>query len=181
MARSEIPSIFPSFERSYLNPRTPRVYSPLIDNVFATFLPSLNASTDLCIEDEDHLLGNRIYYIEGEQLKSLQLLASENGCRRSKLVAFTSFLWKNVALSLEDSGKDNAPCNVVVTVDGRRRLGEGGEDKEKLMASHFGNVVSMPFGSQKPQVMNLFTRKTQIKVFVSLIDFINISHRFSRK
>lgn len=69
-------------------------------------------------------------------------------------MAFTSFMWKNVALSMEASRNHNEVCNVVITVDGRRRLSEGdGEEKEKLMASHFGNVLSMPFGSKKPQVI----------------------------
>ncbi|KAI3744189.1 hypothetical protein L1987_57265 [Smallanthus sonchifolius] len=53
---------------------------------------------------------------------------------------------------MEESGKQSEACNVVVTVDGRRRLSEGdGEEKEKLMASHFGNVLSMPYRSKKPE------------------------------
>ncbi|KAI3744188.1 hypothetical protein L1987_57264 [Smallanthus sonchifolius] len=156
MTRSITPSMIPSFERSYLAPRSPTVYSPLIDNVFAPFVPPSNPDninlSEEEEEDDEYILVNRIYYIKGEQLKKLQLLASENGCRRSKLVAFTSFLWREVALSMEESGQYNEACNVVVTVDGRRRLCEGeGEKKEKLMASHFGNVLSMPYGSKKPQ------------------------------
>ncbi|KAI3744192.1 hypothetical protein L1987_57268 [Smallanthus sonchifolius] len=153
MTRSKTPSMIPSFGRSYLKPRSPTVYSPLIDNVFATFVPPSSPDNGLSEEEDDeYVLVNRIYYIKGEQLKRLQLLASENGCRTSKLVAFTSFLWKEVALSMEESGKQSEACNVVVTVDGRRRLSEGdGEEKEKLMASHFGNVLSMPYGSKKPE------------------------------
>ncbi|XP_022024924.1 anthranilate N-benzoyltransferase protein 1 [Helianthus annuus] len=124
ITRSKTPSMIPSFERSYLKPRSPKVYSPLIDNVFAPFLPPSNPDTnDLGKEDGDkypHV--NRVYYIEGEQLKMLQQLVNENGARRSKLVAFTSFLWKLVALSMENSGKQNEACNVIVAVDGRRRL-----------------------------------------------------------
>ncbi|KAJ0430734.1 putative alcohol O-acetyltransferase [Helianthus annuus] len=163
ITRSKTPSMIPSFERSYLKPRSPKVYSPLIDNVFAPFLPPSNPDiNDLGKEDGDeypHV--NRVYYIEGEQLKRLQLLVNENnGARRSKLVAFTSFLWKLVALSMENSGKQNEECNVIVAVDGRRRLSEKeGEEKEKLMMSHFGNVLSMPFGSKKPQVINFTIRK----------------------
>ncbi|KAD4982935.1 hypothetical protein E3N88_19606 [Mikania micrantha] len=163
ITRSITPSMIPSFGRSYLQPRSPTVYSPLIHNVFAVFEPSSNPDSRLSEEKEEeedaYKLVNRIYYIKGEQLKNLQLLASQNGCRRSKLVSFTSFLWKEVALSMEDSGKHHEACNVVVSVDGRRRLGEGeGEEKEKLMASHFGNVLSMPYGSKKSQPRPLISK-----------------------
>ncbi|KAL8268785.1 hypothetical protein R6Q59_002583 [Mikania micrantha] len=153
MTRSKTPSMIPSFGRSHLQPRSPTVYSPLLDNEFAPIVPPSNPNSNLCEEEDgSYKLVNRIYYIKGEEIKRLQLLASENGRRTSKLVAFTSFLWKEVALSMEDSGKQNEACNVVVAVDGRRRLSEGeGEEKEKLMASHFGNVLSMPYGSKKPQ------------------------------
>ncbi|KAI3744186.1 hypothetical protein L1987_57262 [Smallanthus sonchifolius] len=108
--------------------------------------------------------------IQGEQLNKLQLVASENGQRRSKLEAFTSFLWKIVALSMEDSGNHNKLCNVALAVDGRRRLSEGdGEEKEKLMASHFGNVLSMPSGSKTSQElmeMSLSTIATDVHEFL---------------
>ncbi|KAJ0435760.1 putative alcohol O-acetyltransferase [Helianthus annuus] len=172
ITRSKTPSMIPSFERSYLKPRSPKVYSPLIDNVFAPFFPPSNPDiNDLGKEDGDeypHV--NRVYYIEGEQLKRLQLLVNENGARRSKLVAFTSFLWKLVALSMENSGKQNEECNVIVAVDGRRRLSEKeGEEKEKLMMSHFGNLLSMPFGSKKPQElkeMSLSNVATTVQEFL---------------
>ncbi|KAI3744184.1 hypothetical protein L1987_57260 [Smallanthus sonchifolius] len=108
--------------------------------------------------------------IQGEQLNKLQLVASENGQRRSKLEAFTSFLWKIVALSMEDSGNHNKLCNVALAVDGRRRLSEGdGEEKEKLRASHFGNVLSMPSGSKTSQElkeMSLSTIATDVHKFL---------------
>lgn len=78
-------------------------------------------------------------------------------------MAFTSFLWKKVALSMEKSGNQNKVCNVAIVVDGRRRLSEGdGEEKEKLMASHFGNVLSISFGSQKLKV-KIYSREKKKK------------------
>ncbi|KAL4569779.1 hypothetical protein LXL04_025422 [Taraxacum kok-saghyz] len=152
ISRTGTPSMFPSHGRSYLNPRCPIVSSTSIDNVFAPFVPPSETENGRNDDDGENILVNRIYYIKGEHLKRLQLLASENGCRRSKLEAFVSFLWKKVALSMEESGKHNHVCNMVVTVDGRRRLSEGcGEKKEKLMASHFGNVLSMPYGTKRAQ------------------------------
>ncbi|KAL4586437.1 hypothetical protein LXL04_011073 [Taraxacum kok-saghyz] len=154
LTRSETPSMYPSFNRSILNSRSPTTYSSSIDNVFATFVPPPMPEINVQNDDDngDDVLVNRVYYIEGEQLKRLQMLASENGSRRSKLEAFTSFLWKLIALCFEDSGNHNQMCNMVLAVDGRSRLGKGdGKEKEKLMASHFGNVLSMPYGGKRSQ------------------------------
>ncbi|KAI3719837.1 hypothetical protein L6452_20742 [Arctium lappa] len=167
LARSEIPSMLPSFQRSILNPRSPTTYSSSIDDVFAIFEPPSKPDND---QNHDDLLINRVYYIEGGQLNKIQLLASENGRRRSKLEAFTSFLWKMVALSMENMGKHNQMCNVAIAVDGRRRLCEGdGEEKEKLMVSHFGNVLSMPYGAKRSQElskMSLSNVATEVHEFL---------------
>ncbi|KVH97486.1 shikimate O-hydroxycinnamoyltransferase-like [Cynara cardunculus var. scolymus] len=155
MARSEAPSMIPSFTRSHMNPRSPPIYSSSIDDVFAVYSPQSHPDDDQNHDHGDNIAVNRIYYIKGEQLKRLQSLASESGRRRSKLVAFTSYLWKNLALSMEDAGNHNEVCNVAVAVDGRRRLSEGdGEQKEKLMDLHFGNVLSIPYGTKKSQELN---------------------------
>ncbi|KAL7603752.1 hypothetical protein Lser_V15G15371 [Lactuca serriola] len=152
MTRSETPSMLPSFQRSILNPRSPTSYSSSINDVFSIYEPTSFPNNEENHDGGDPLFINRIFYIEGEQLNRLQLLASESGSRRSKLEAFTSFLWKIVALSLEESGNHNQMCHVALAVDGRSRLSQGdGEEKEKLMASHFGNVLSMPSGAKRSQ------------------------------
>ncbi|KAI3497989.1 hypothetical protein L1887_33667 [Cichorium endivia] len=170
ITRLGTPSMFPSFRRSILNPRIPTNYSSSIDAVFALYEPPPIPHNDQDHDGGDSLLINRVFYIEGEQLNKLQLLASENGSRRSKLEAFTSFLWKIVALSLEESGNHNEMCNVALAVDGRSRLSEGdGEEKEKLMASHFGNVLSMPYGAKRSQElkeMSLTNVATEVHEFL---------------
>ncbi|KAI3744187.1 hypothetical protein L1987_57263 [Smallanthus sonchifolius] len=170
VTRSETPSMLPSFQRSILNPRCPTTYSSSINDVFSLFEPPTKPNHDQNNNSGDHALINRVYYIEGEQLNKVQLLASENGRRRSKLEAFTSFLWKLVALSMVDSGNHNKLCNVALAVDGRSRLSEGdGEEKEKLMASHFGNVLSMPSGSkisQELKAMSLSSIATDVHEFL---------------
>ncbi|KAJ0669316.1 putative alcohol O-acetyltransferase [Helianthus annuus] len=175
ITRSEPPSMLPSFQRSILKPRCPTTYSPSIGNVFALFEPPTNPEHDHNNEKGDHMLINRVYYIEGEQLNRVQLLASENGRKRSKLEAFTSFLWKIVALSMEDSDDCNKMCNVALAVDGRGRLSQGdGEEKEKLMVSHFGNVLSMPSGSKRSKVNELTYLSRHH--FLDLIDWVE-EHR----
>ncbi|KAK1416228.1 hypothetical protein QVD17_32017 [Tagetes erecta] len=148
ITRSQPPSFVPSFRRSVLNARRPTVYTPTTASMFLPLsnLPSLHTDPKRGSNPDQDLLISRIYYIEGEQLKRLQSLASENGYQRSKLEAFTSFLWKVTAMFVEDSGHGEI-CNMAVAVDGRRRLGEGeGVEKENLMLAHFGNVLSIPFG-----------------------------------
>ncbi|KAK9051218.1 hypothetical protein SSX86_027844 [Deinandra increscens subsp. villosa] len=171
IARSETPSMLPSFQRSLLNPRSPTTYSSSINDVFALFEPPTKPNDDEDRNDGDHhVLVNRVFCVEGEQLNRLQLLASDGGKRRSKLEAFTSFLWKIVAVSMEESGEHNKMCNVALAVDGRGRLSEGdGEEKQKLMASHFGNVLSMPSGlkrSQELKEMSLSSIATKVHEFV---------------
>ncbi|KAK9074435.1 hypothetical protein SSX86_007033 [Deinandra increscens subsp. villosa] len=170
ITRSESPSMLPSFQRSIINPRRPTTYSPTINNVYALYEPPSKPNHVHSNNNGDHLLINRVYYIESEQLNSVQLLASENGRKRSKLEAFTSFLWKILALSMVDSGSCDEVCNVALAVDGRSRLSQGdGEAKGKLLASHFGNVLSMPFGSKRSKElkeMSLSNIATEVHKFV---------------
>ncbi|PWA94259.1 transferase, Chloramphenicol acetyltransferase-like domain protein [Artemisia annua] len=154
ITRSETLSMLPSysFGRDIFNPRCPIKYSSSINDVFTIFEPPTKPRHDQDHGEREPMLINRVYNIEGEQLKRLQFLASENGCRRSKVVAFTSLFWKIVALSMEEPGTSNKVCNMVLPVDGRRRLSEGaGEENEKLLISHFGNVLSMSSGAIRAQ------------------------------
>ncbi|KVI02975.1 hypothetical protein Ccrd_018738, partial [Cynara cardunculus var. scolymus] len=153
MNRSVRPTSLPSFRRSVLNPRRPTLYSTSVANLFLPLsdLPPLlqthpKSESPEPDQFDSHLI-SRIYYMEGEELKRLQFLASENGCQRSKLESFTSFLWKITASFLEESGHLDHMCKIAVAVDGRQRLSEGeGVEKQTLMATHFGNVLSIPFG-----------------------------------
>ncbi|KAJ9563581.1 hypothetical protein OSB04_008741 [Centaurea solstitialis] len=176
MTRSETTSIIPSFARSHMNPRSPTFYSSSIDDVFTLYdIPHSQPDEDQNHNEGDNILINRIYYIEGEQLKRLQVLASESGRRRSKLVAFTSYLWKELALSMEEAGNQNEVCNVAIAVDGRKRLSEGdGEEKEKLMDSHFGNVLSIPYGRKKSQDLNEMSLSN---VATDVHEFLHIASR----
>ncbi|KAI3730505.1 hypothetical protein L1987_61675 [Smallanthus sonchifolius] len=148
MTRSQPPSLVPYFDRSDLNPRNSKHYTSSVANMFIPLSKIPSPQTDYNKEsdlNQDSRI-SRIYYTEGAQIKRLQLLASENGTRRSKIEAFASFCWKITASFLEDSGHPGYVCNIAVPVDGRRRLSEGeGVKKEKLMAARCGNVFSIPF------------------------------------
>ncbi|KAM7481703.1 hypothetical protein LguiB_006286 [Lonicera macranthoides] len=81
----------PSFRRSLLYPRRPGSYClSSIDSLYAT-ISTLKPS---CSNGNESIL-SRIYYIKAKQLCQLQSLATTNDkCKRSKLEAFSAFLWK---------------------------------------------------------------------------------------
>ncbi|KAL8229879.1 hypothetical protein R6Q57_014779 [Mikania cordata] len=97
------------------------VHSRLVENVFVPFSPPLNLYNDMMSCKYDE----------------------------HRVVNRVYYIEGN---SIKNGELNNKACNVVIAVDGRRRLGEkDGEEKQKLMASHFGNVLSMPYKSKVPE------------------------------
>ncbi|KAA8517388.1 hypothetical protein F0562_017681 [Nyssa sinensis] len=145
MAQSKALSLLPSFERSLLNPRRPGYYDPSLNDMYVPIstLPPLKYSQPTTSENQ---LVSRIYYIETDKVSLLQTLASGNGCKTTKLEAFIAFLWKMVATTEHSS---DMMCRMGIVVDGRKRLREGDDEKVSMMASYFGNVLSIPFSKRK--------------------------------
>lgn len=84
--------VAPSFLRSLLNPRRlPSSTAMMIDHLYIPISSLSPSSTDV-----DHDI-SRIYYITADDIADLQSLVSAGGCRRTKLVAFSAFLWQLVA------------------------------------------------------------------------------------
>ncbi|KAA8518066.1 hypothetical protein F0562_015514 [Nyssa sinensis] len=144
MAQSKPLSQQPSFRRSLLDPRHPGHYDPSLDDMYVSF-SALKPPKDPRPSVSNDPLISRIYYIEAKQLSWLESLASDNGCKRTKLEAFSAFLWKMVAAGEDGSGKI---CRMGIVVDGRKRISEGDSEKTAMMAAYFGNVVSIPFGEK---------------------------------
>ncbi|GAB4827040.1 hypothetical protein Ancab_033921 [Ancistrocladus abbreviatus] len=149
-AASKPLSIAPSFRRSLISPRCPGYYEPSHDDFY---IPVKAAS--IPEESPDDPITSRIYYVPANQLDQLQALANSNAidgtCRRTKLESFGAFLWKIVAKhtcnEVNDLDIGDKMCRMGVVVDGRTRLGNGGNGlKGELMARYFGNVVSIPYG-----------------------------------
>ncbi|XVF74901.1 hypothetical protein PTKIN_Ptkin13bG0147700 [Pterospermum kingtungense] len=186
MARSKSISMAPSFRRSILNPRRPGCIDPSLDLMYMP-ISSLPPPKDQRYQTPDDHLISRIYYITSEQLNDLQLLACSNGYKRTKLESFSAFLWKMMALL---AAKDNFEVTKMgIVVDGRVRLGEDDKVKASLMSSYFGNVLSIPFGSQrvnelieKPlswvanQVHDFLDQAVTKEHFLGLIDWVE-AHR----
>ncbi|KAA8518069.1 hypothetical protein F0562_015543 [Nyssa sinensis] len=143
-AQSKPLSQRPTFRRSLLNPRCPGHYDPSHDDMYVS-VSALKPPKDPQPSVSNDPLISRIYYIEAEQLSWLESLASDNGCKKTKLEAFSAFLWKMVAAGEDGSGKI---CRMGIVVDGRKRISEGDNEKTAMMAAYFGNVVSIPFGEK---------------------------------
>ncbi|MFQ6638958.1 hypothetical protein Gotur_016339 [Gossypium turneri] len=185
IAQSKPASMVPSFRRSLLNPRRPGRVDPSLDEMYVP-IPSLPPPEENH-EPTDHLI-SRIFYVSSDQINELQSLASSDGDKRSKLESFSAFLWKQVA-AFAASKDRNSISKMGIVVDGRSRLGEGDKDKATAMAYHFGNVLSVPYGSQPigelieqplcrvaKQVHEFLKPATNKEHFLGLIDWVE-AHR----
>ncbi|KAG8365449.1 hypothetical protein BUALT_Bualt18G0106000 [Buddleja alternifolia] len=133
----------PSFRRSLLFPRRPGAYHLSVDNMYIPISALPPPQDD--DNDDNQAAISRIYYITSDRINKIQSLANIDTAeddRRSKLVAFSAYLWKTIAAG-KNSDKN---CKLGLVVDGRSRLIDGDENEAKLIASYFGNVLSIPFG-----------------------------------
>ncbi|KAJ1388000.1 Transferase [Sesbania bispinosa] len=175
-------SIQPCFRRSLLIPRRPPSIDPSLHHMYvpiSEFTPSPESGF------ESNPIVSRIYYITSEQLNCLQSLANSNGTKRTKLEAFSAFLWKMVATAaVKIDGKKWVVSKMGMVVDGRKRL-----NKESIMDSYFGNVLSIPYGGksleelvEKPinwvaeQVHEFLETAATKEHFLGLIDWVE-AHR----
>ncbi|XP_021910708.1 shikimate O-hydroxycinnamoyltransferase-like, partial [Carica papaya] len=72
---------------------------------------------------------------------------SSSGTPRTKLESFSAFLWQLMAQFAEQNNK--VTCTMGIVVDGRTRFINEKNDTAKVMASYFGNVLSVPYGGHK--------------------------------
>ncbi|KAK1289319.1 hypothetical protein QJS10_CPB18g00003 [Acorus calamus] len=144
--------LVPCLRRSLLIPRRPSHYDAAsFDKLYAALPPppitkGEGGGAKPKHDDDDPI--NRIYYITSEDMDLLQSKAtSSNGKKRSKMEAFSAFLWKILARSTSSSGTDDMierrRCKLGVVVDGRSRLQSSSSNS---MESYFGNVLSIPYG-----------------------------------
>ncbi|XP_020594852.1 shikimate O-hydroxycinnamoyltransferase-like, partial [Phalaenopsis equestris] len=143
MAASKELSISPIFDRSLLNPGKPTKLGSLepmfeLDRLYGLISQLPPPPPPTVIQNLDPQAINRLYYIPAKEIDRLQFIASSNGRRRrTKIEAFTAYLWKLMGRV----GKAGQVSRMGVVVDGRRRLGA------PEMSAYFGNVLSIPYGS----------------------------------
>ncbi|KAM3701843.1 hypothetical protein ACB098_05G205100 [Castanea mollissima] len=144
IAQSKPLSSLPTFCRSLLNPRIPGSFDSSLENLcipITSFHPNPIK--------EPNLGGNnfvsRTYIVKANIINQIQSLASTNECKRTKVECFSALLWKIIAKS---GTADKNISKLGILVDGRTRIGRGDEEKTKILASYFGNLWSIPYGSK---------------------------------
>ncbi|XP_031379963.1 shikimate O-hydroxycinnamoyltransferase-like [Punica granatum] len=160
MCRSSSISVHPTFRRSLLYPRHQSTSNyhldPAIDDMYVTLsnlsTPPPPPESPLLTADvgEDQLV-SRIYYVPADQLRQLQLAASSNDCKRTKLESFSSFLWKMVAQSSSFRSEDHPASSSNPRMSLTSKMGIVVDGRTKLrgdLSSYFGNVLSIPFGEK---------------------------------
>lgn len=157
MARSVPLTTVASFERSSISPRhlAGTNFDPYVSKLFVPLpklLPPASSSSEE-EEGENEAPISRIYYVKSEQIIQLQSLANSGvlaeGKPRTKLEAFSAFLWKIVASSY--GTRDDKSCRLGIVVDGRNKL-SCADDKNQTVSmwyEYFGNVLTIPFGENK--------------------------------
>ncbi|XP_049383878.1 coniferyl alcohol acyltransferase-like [Solanum stenotomum] len=141
LALSKPLSQLPSFKRSFLYPRCPSVYDPVIDTMYLPISALKQENTN--IDHDDDQVISRIYYVKAEEIRRLQSLANCNNTKFTKLETFSAFLWKTIA---SDTNKN---FRLGIVVNGRSRLSNGDEEQAKILKGYFGNVLSIPFGEKR--------------------------------
>ena len=142
IAQSKPLSSLPTFCRSLLNPRIPGSFDSSIENLYIPI-------TSFHPIKEPNLGGNnfvsRAYIVKANIINQIQSLASTNECKRTKVECFSALLWKIIA---KRGTADKNISKLGLLVDGRTRIGRGDEEKTKILASYFGNLWSLPYGSK---------------------------------
>lgn len=169
-------STIPDHRRNIL-PRSPPTYHP-----------NLNDTMMKCtMEDIKNIpmlkkLIKRLYYIDRTSIDKLQKLASSNGVKRTKIEAFSAYVWKTMVSAMET---EHSRCKMGWLVDGRSRLG----GDWNYMSDYIGNVLSVAFGEASIEelksnslseiadvVHEAISKATNKAHFLDLIDWIE-SHR----
>ncbi|KAK6133409.1 hypothetical protein DH2020_032873 [Rehmannia glutinosa] len=130
-----------------------------------------------------------MFLVSWAEMAQSQPLSQPPSFRRSLLLPRRPGAYHHSVDEMEFSGGDNY-CRLGIVVDGRNRLIDGEDETEaKLIASYFGNVLSIPFGEKKIEELKIkslnwaanevheFLRSAVTKEhFLGLIDWVE-EHR----
>ncbi|CAA7061231.1 unnamed protein product [Microthlaspi erraticum] len=174
ISRNQPVSCLPDHRRYLLRARSPPHYHPLLDKTFIKC-----SEEDIKNIPTPKPLIKRLYHIDASSINALQALATVNGERRTKIEAFSAYVWKKMVDSIESGYKT---CKMGWLVDGRGRL-------ETVTSSYIGNVLSIAVGEDTvenlkqnhvSEIANILhksiTEVTNDTHFTDLIDWIE-SHR----
>ncbi|XP_010478899.1 PREDICTED: shikimate O-hydroxycinnamoyltransferase [Camelina sativa] len=174
ISRNQPVSCVPDHRRNLLRARSPPRYDPHLDKIFIKC-----SEEDIKNIPMPKTLIKRLYHIDASSIDTLQVLATVNGESRTKIEAFSAYVWKKMVDSIESGHKT---CKMGWLVDGRGRL-------ETVTSSYIGNVLSVAVGeatienlkqNHVSEIANIvhksITEVTNDTHFTDLIDWIE-SHR----
>jgi hypothetical protein len=127
-------SCIPDHRRN-LCARFPPIYHPSLDQTFVkcTIDEIMNMPTT-------RIRLKRLYHIDVSSIDRLQTLACVDGNKRTKIEAFSAYVWKVMVNAIDQS---HSTCKMGWLVDGRARICKGGD--ENSMSNYIGNVLSVAF------------------------------------
>ncbi|KAK7252568.1 hypothetical protein RIF29_36615 [Crotalaria pallida] len=133
----------------HLPPRSPPKYEPSLDQTFIK-----------CTEEEimnlpiSHISLKRLYHINASSINMLQRLASVGNNKRTKIEAFSAYVWKIMVGTIDQRFEK---CKMGWLVDGRERMmssrgtNNNNKNRNNSMSNYIGNVLSLAFGEARIQ------------------------------
>lgn len=124
---------FPDHKRN-LCPRIPPTYDRSLDCTY-----TVCSMEDILNMPKTNILLKRLYHVDASSINRLQKLACLNGESRTKIEAFSAYVWKIMVNTFEE-GHRNSKMGWLV--DGRTRI--CGDNHS--MSNYIGNVLSVAVG-----------------------------------
>ncbi|XP_055825332.1 coniferyl alcohol acyltransferase [Solanum dulcamara] len=174
IARKKSLSFLPDHRRNLLRARNPPIYNPSFDESFVSC--SLH---DIHNISTPKTLLKRLYYIDASSIDRLQKITSIDGTKRTKIEAFSAYIWKIMVKAID---KGHKKCKMGWLVDGRTRICNY---NEKVTENYIGNALSIAVGEASVneidqasisdvamKVHNAISKVTSAEHFLDLIDWI---------
>lgn len=165
-------SISPDHRR-HLRARYPPRYDPSFDENFISC-----TLQDIATIPTDNTPLKRLYCVDVSSIDRLQRIASLEGEKRTKIEAFSAYVWKIMALAID---KSYEKCKMGWLVDGRTRIAKD----QNSMSNYIGNVLSLSLGDVDVHVLkqgslaevasmvhDAISKVTNQAHFLDLIDWI---------
>ncbi|KAJ8538147.1 hypothetical protein K7X08_014687 [Anisodus acutangulus] len=174
IARKKPLSFSPDHRRYLLSARNPPIYNSSFDESFISC--SLH---DIHNISTPRTLLKRLYYVDASSIDRLQKLVSLDGTKRTKIEAFSAYIWKIMVKAIDNGHKK---CKMGWLVDGRTRICG---NNEKALENYIGNALSIAVGEASvneieqasmsdvaKNVHNAISKVTSAVHFLDLIDWI---------